>query len=189
MRQLCLALAATALSLPLIAAPEPAAAQGLQDKFEVTFQAREAQRRAAISNTMRFNDEEAATFWPIYDQYRLGAKSHQLRRLRMIARLAENTVGMDAQTASAIMSAALALEAEQQSSKQKYFADLAPHFSGARYFRIYQLETKLDAIFKFGWTKSIPLAVTEEELELLQEGMQAEEAAKAEAALRQIPTT
>ena len=176
--------AAIAVSAPF-ALPATAHAQSAQDQFEVAFQSREAQRRATISRTMAFNDEEAATFWPVYDQYRLVAKSHQLRRLRMIQMLAQNTVGMDAQTASGIMSSALALEGEEQSAKQSYLAELAPHFSGARYFRLYQLETKLDAIFTFGWTKGIPLAVTEEERVILEQGLQAQQAAEAPA----LPTT
>ena len=185
MRKIHLSLAASLLALAAISTPATGVAQTAQDQFEVSFQTREAQRRATISSTMRFSEEEAATFWPAYDQYRLVAKSHQLARLRMIQRLAENTVGMDAQTANSIMSAALALEAEQQAAKQRYFSDLTPHFEGARYFRLYQLETKLDAIFTFGWTKQIPLAVTEEELEILQQGFQEQQATQQ----RQAPTT
>ena len=79
------------------------------------------------------------------------------------------------------MSSALALEGEEQSAKQSYLAELAPHFSGARYFRLYQLETKLDAIFTFGWTKGIPLAITEEERVILEQGLQAKQAAEAAA--------
>ena len=182
MRLFSSTLIAAAIALGTAAPAPPVAAQNAIDQFEVSFQAREAQRRANISNAMGLSEEEAIEFWPIYDQYRLVAKSHQLRRLRMIQRLATNTVGMDAQTASGIMSAALALEAEQQSAKQKYFADLAPHFSGARYFRLYQLETKLDALFTYGWTKGIPLAVTESELEILQQGFEAQQAAEQKAA-------
>ena len=137
---------------------------------------------------MGFSDAESATFWPIYDQYRLEAKSHQLRRLRMIAWLSQNAVGMDAEGARGLMSSALSLEAEQQQAKQNYFLRLTPHFEGARFFRLYQLETKLDAIFKFGWTKGIPLAVTEEELAVLQQGFAAQKA-EAEAAQTPQPTT
>lgn len=181
------------LSIPaflLIAAPlafaAPAHAQTAQDKFEVSFQARETQRRATISSTMRFDEKEAEQFWPIYDQYRLAAKSHQLKRLKMIARLAETGVDMDAATAREISSNALALETEQQSAKAKYISGLSPHFTGARYFRLYQLETKLDAIFRFGWTKGIPLAVTEEEQKLLQGAFDAKMEAEKQAT---APTT
>jgi len=148
---------------------QPAQAQTAQDRFEVAFQARETQRRATIASAMRFTEAEAEPFWLIYDQYRLVAKSHQLRRMRMIHELSESTIGMDAATGSSLVARALALESEQQSAKQTYMSDLAPIFSGARYFRLYQFETKLDAIFRHGWTSQIPLAVTEEERNILEE--------------------
>jgi len=96
---------------------------------------------------------------------------------------------MDAATVSSIMAGALALEAEQQSAKQKYFSELSPHFAGARYFRLYQLETKIEVIFRYGWTKNIPLVVTEEELKILQQGAEAQEAAAREEQRRATPTT
>lgn len=80
---------------------------------------------------------------------------------------------MDDATATEISVSALDLESDQQAAKRKYIDDLSPHFRGARYFRLYQLETKLDAIFRFGWTRSIPLAVTDEEQKLLQGAFEA----------------
>ena len=73
---------------------------------------REAQRRAQISGAMRLSDEEAAKFWPIYDQYRLSTKALELRRLGLLKVLAENMVGMDDETASSIVEGGLAAEAE-----------------------------------------------------------------------------
>lgn len=166
------------LALLALAVAAPATqtfAQNPIDQFEVAFQTREAQRRATISRTMGFSEDEASTFWPIYDAYRAVAKTHQLRRLRLIQRFSQSAVGMDAETAQAIMDAAIALDNEQQAAKEAYFVNLAPHFEGARYFRLYQLEVKLDAIFRAGWTGQIPLAVTEEELEALQHGMEAQQ--------------
>lgn len=178
--------ASLAVAAPF-ALPAAAHAQSAQDGFEVSFQGRETQRRATIATTMRFTDEEGAAFWPIYDQYRLAAKAHQLRRFNMIRRLSENTVEMDAATADMIVESAVELEAEQVAAKAEYMEDLAPHFDGARYFRLYQIETKLDAIFRFGWTRNIPLAVTEEEYRILQQ--QSEAAQQEAAAAAAAPTT
>ncbi len=151
----------------------PASAQNALDQFEVSFQAREAQRRALISSTMAFTEEEAAVFWPIYDQYRLTEKGHHLRRLRLVQYFSQHVVGIDTDTAQEIMDKSMAIDADQHATHKKFFADVAPHLSGARYFRLFQIETRLMALFRAGWTKDIPLAVTEEELEMLQQSMQA----------------
>ena len=181
-----IAIMAALIAASPISFAQPAQAQTAQDKFEVSFQARETQRRAKIATAMRFDDEQAAKFWPIYDQYRLVAKGQQLQRYRLLQKLATNAIDINAMTATDIISSALALESEQQSAKQKFLSNVAPHFRGTKYFRIFQLETKLDAIFRYGWTRAIPLALTAEELNMLQGAAEAK--ARAEK-LSSQPTT
>ncbi|MEL6237995.1 MAG: hypothetical protein AAFQ90_05310 [Pseudomonadota bacterium] len=172
---------------PLVTAP--AAAQSAQDKFEVGFQQREAQRRAQISLAMRFNDEEAARFWPIYDQYRLATKALQLRRLGLLQTLSENVVGMDDETAETIVKNGLAAEAEANRLKESYLKEVGSVISGARYVRLFQVEMKLDAMLMYGVTQQIPLAVTEEERKLLESQAAAKAEAERQKASASEPTT
>jgi len=155
----------------------PAAAQSAQDKFEVGFQQREAQRRAQISLAMRFTDEEAAKFWPIYDQYRLATKALLLRRLSMLQTLSQNMVGMDDETANSLVKNGLAAEAQGHEQRESYLKQVGDVISGARYVRLFQIEMKLDAMQIYSVTQQIPLAVTEEERQILE----SQAAAKAEA--------
>ena len=168
MRTALLALATTALVAPIAIASAPAAAQSAQDRFEVAFQARETQRRASISSAMRFTDEEAEQFWPIYDQYRLAAKNIQRQQVRLVALYSKNTVGMDDKTASDLIDKALKVEEDSRAAKADYIKKVSSVLSGARYFRIFQIEMRLEALLLNGATKQIPLAVTEEEREILE---------------------
>lgn len=161
---LTLAGALAAQMLPAI----PATAQNTIDQFEIGFQTRETQRRATVSQAMGFSEAEALAFWPIYDGYRTRVKAFQLRRLQLVQRFTQHAVGLEPEEARVIMHAAMALDREQQAAKEDYFALLGEQFEGARYFRLYQLEVKLDAIFRAGWTAEIPFAITEEERDALQ---------------------
>lgn len=154
----------------------PAKAQSAMDSFEVNFQLRETKRRALIARFMLFDEAEAEKFWQTYDLYRTKEKSYQLRRLKMLRRMNNTMVGMDEKMADEIVAGALRLELDQSKAKNGYIEMLRQTFSGARYFRLYQIETKLDAIFTFGWTKDIPLAVTEEEANSLRQGFEPEDA-------------
>ncbi len=180
---------ATALLATAPGAFAPAAAQSTQDRFEVGFQQREAQRRAQISGAMRLSDEEAAKFWPIYDQYRLSTKALELRRLGLLKVLAENMVGMDDETASSIVEGGLAAEAEGIELKEDYLEKVADFLSGPRYLRLFQIEMKLDAMLVYGVTQQIPLAVTEEEREILESRAAAKKEAERQKANAQSPTT
>ncbi len=174
MRILTVSLAAAlAIALAGPVSP-PLAAQNSLDQFELAFQTREGQRRATISGTMAFTEEEAAQFWPAYDAYRATAKSHQLRRLQLVKLFAQNAVDIENETAQTIIDSALKLDHDQHEARGLYLSKIEPYFDGARYFRLYQLEIKLDALFRASWTQQIPLAVTQKELERLQMGMQGE---------------
>lgn len=154
-------LACLNISLPLFA-------QTTQDKFEIDFQLREAERRAAISRSMAFTEEEAVQFWPQYDVYRFKAKQFQQRRLTMLSKISGSLVGMTDELANETVAAALQLELDQQQAKNEFVSSLKILFSNARFFRYYQIETKIDAIFTHGWTQAIPLALTEEEARLIE---------------------
>lgn len=178
MRTILAFAAAVSLIAGVPATFAPAAAQSMQDQFEVGFQQREAQRRATIAGAMRFTDEEAAKYWPIYDQYRLSTKALQLRRLGLLQTLSQNTVGMDNETASALIKSSLAIEADSTKLKEAYFKQVGSVVSGARYVRLFQIEMKLEAMLMYGVTQQIPMAVTEEERKILED--QAAAKAKAE---------
>ena len=180
-------LAASLLATP--AAFAPAAAQTAQDQFEVGFQQREAQRRAQISGAMRFTAEEAAKFWPIYDQYRLATKALQLRRLSMLQTLSANIVGMDDETAKNLVKCGLAAESEGNDLKESYLKQVGDVISGARYVRLFQVEMKLDAMLMYGVTQQIPMAVTEEERQILEDRAAAKAEAERQNASATPPTT
>ena len=167
-----------ALLMAVVITSSPVQAKNVQDGFEVSFQSRETKRRAIIASAMGFDAAEAEKFWPAYDVYRAQEKAHQLRRLKMLLIVSKAGVGMDEKTGDEIVNGALQLEADQTAAKNAYIKSVRKILSGARFFRVYQLETKLGAIFTHGWTKKIPLSVTEEEAKILQENFNAKQAAE-----------
>lgn len=166
------------LMMTAITISTPVQAQNVQDGFEVNFQARETKRRALVAGAMRFDEAEAEKFWPAYDVYRAKEKTHQLRRLRMLQIVSKTGVGMDEKTGDEIVNGALQLEADQTAAKNTYIKTIRKTFIGARFFRLYQLETKLGALFTYGWTSKIPLAVTDEEAAILQNSFDARQASE-----------
>lgn len=176
--KLVLFLISGALLMTAVITSTPVRAENVQDSFEVNFQLRETKRRALVASTMGFSAAEAEKFWPVYDVYRAQEKNHQLRRLKMLQIVSKVGVGMDEKTGDEIVNGALQLEADQTAAKNTYIKTIRKTFSGARFFRLYQLETKIAAIFTHGWTRKIPLAVTNEEAKILQDSFDAKQAAE-----------
>ena len=55
---------------------------------------------------------------------------------------------------------ALDLDISNKKIKEKHILSLRKTLDGAKIFRYYQIETKLDAIFESGWTRTVPLVFT-----------------------------
>ncbi len=126
--------------------------------FEVTRQIREAKRKAIVAENLGLNEMEAEKFWPAYDDYRAKIKKKEKVRLGLLKQFSENITDLQGEDAASMVPRALDLEIEIQQLKKEHIAGLKPIFSVTKFFRYYQIETKLDARFKFGWTKRIPLA-------------------------------
>ena len=136
-------------------------AQSATAKFEIQNQTREIERRAIVAKNMNFTKEEEAKFWKKYDQYRLKVKEAEKVRFGLIGELSENLIEMDKKSADSMVARATRLEVNNQKLKEKHFKSLKPILGDARIFKYYQIETKLDAIFVHGWTKKIPLVLTD----------------------------
>jgi len=70
---------------------------------------------------------------------------------------------MTEKEADSLVSRALKLEVNNQKLKQRHILGLRSVLEDANIFKYYQIETKLDAIFTHGRTKSIPLVQTGED--------------------------
>ena len=70
----------------------------------------------------------------------------------MLSKISTSLVGMSDELANETVAAALQLELDQQQAKNEFISSLNILFSNARFFRYYQVETKIDAVFTHGWT-------------------------------------
>ncbi len=141
--------------------PSPSYGQDSRTTFEVSHQMREAERRAIVAMNLQLDAAEAEKFWPLYDAYRAKTKDAEKTRDSLIRELGESLTDMSNETADHMVSRALDLEVNNQKNKRSYISSLKAVLDGPKYFRYYQIETKLDAIFTYSWTKNIPLATGE----------------------------
>lgn len=137
-----------------------AIAQSKGASFEIQHQAREIERRAIIAKNLDLTETEEKAFWNKYDQYRLKVKKAEKVRLGLIGELSENLVEMSEKSADSLVARASRLDVDTQKLKEKHLRSLRPVLGGAKIFKYYQIETKLDATFKHGWTRKIPLVLT-----------------------------
>ena len=143
-------------------APSVAVAQS-QTEYEVAHQMIETDRQAIVAMNLPLNDEEAKEFWPLYQEYRSKIKEMDDVRRELLKEFAGNFENLAAEDAQKITKRALALDVDRQRAKRRYLNKFDGIITGARLFRFYQIETKLEAITRFGWTRQIPLALVSED--------------------------
>lgn len=139
---------------------QPAYAQH-QSEIELHYQMVETERQAIITATLPLTDTEATTFWPLYSEYRRDVKKTEQRRLELLELFSKNVESLSRQDTEHLTSSAAEIDVDRQKLKRKYFSRFAKSLSGAKLFRYYQIETKLEAIHRVKWTQKVPLASIE----------------------------
>ena len=155
MRKLIGVLSALGMSL---VAPGAALAQS-QTGYEVEHQIMETKRQAIVAMNLPLTDEEAEDFWPLYQEYRDALKELDAGRRNVLQEFAGNFNDLDDAEAQSITDRALSLDVDRQRAKKRHLKKFDKVLSGARLFRFYQIETKLEAMHRFNWTQQIPLAL------------------------------
>ena len=134
-----------------------AGAQGQTD-YELIHQLAETERQAVIAASLPLLDSEAEQFWALYLEYRAAAKEMDDARRNLIRRYANSYDALASDEGKQLVTDALRVEDKRQALKQRYLRKFTRLLPGQRLFRYYQIETKLDAMQRYDWTRQIPLA-------------------------------
>lgn len=119
----------------------------------------QAARKQIIEEEMFLTDEEAVTFWPIYDEYRREINAVGDRYARLILDFAKlyNEGRVTGEDANRMVDESLEIEAEFQKIEAKYvhrLRDVLPSLKAARF---YQLENKMNAEAEAQLALTVPL--------------------------------
>jgi hypothetical protein len=114
-------------------------------------------KRAVVAANMPLNDAQAKKFWPIYDDYQREWRALQDRRSRMVLEYV-NTREMTDLHAKKLAEEALAIEREEARLHEKYFKRLARAIPATLAARYMQIESKIEALYRYDLARTIPLA-------------------------------
>jgi len=129
-----------------------------QTEYELAHQAAESDRQMMVAVNLPLLDSEAEAFWKLYLEYRAADKEMDDSRANLIRRFAGSFENLGNKEGDQLVADALRVEEKRQDIKKRYFKKFARILPGQRVFRYYQIETKLDAMKRYDWTRQIPLA-------------------------------
>jgi hypothetical protein len=100
---------------------------------------------------------EARAFSPVYDRYEGDLSSVRDRFVKFIEDYTANFATMSDEKASQIVEDFLAIERERAEVREKYLEPLSEALRGRKVARFYQIENKIQAVFRYELARSIPV--------------------------------
>jgi hypothetical protein len=155
---LILGLSAAALR----AEPEPPPEQPAADvDLDILLGAIRSNRKAVVAVNLGLTQEEAASFWPVYERYQQEANALGDRLVALIQDYAKSFRDLSNEEAMQIVQEYLDIEGDRVAVRRNYVEEFAKSVPGRKLARFYQIENKMDALVRYELAASIP--VVEEE--------------------------
>lgn len=128
-----------------------------REAINVTRDQVRADRKELVAKAMKLTDDEARTFWPIYDEYAAELTSISDRTVTLITEFADNYKDLSDPDAVRMTSESLRIEQEKLAVKQRYAQRFASVLPGRKVARFFQVDRRLDAVVILNMTQVISL--------------------------------
>ena len=153
---------ATALLLGLLVtcgahAAEPAAAPAKDDSLDLLLSTIRANRRALVEVNLKLTAEEAAKFWPLYEQYQKELNVQGDRISALVKEYIENFASLTDETALRLIGDYLDAESKRLEIRRNYLPQFGKILPGRTVARFYQIENKIDAVLRYDLASTIPV--------------------------------
>jgi hypothetical protein len=118
------------------------------------------QRKEIITELMQFDDEDAAKFWPLFEQYDAELSKIGDGRMELIVEYARNYENLTNDQADSLMSKAFELEVQRAQLKKKYFDRMKEALSATQATRFFLVENQIQHIIDLQISSGLPVAKT-----------------------------
>ncbi len=147
-----------AASLPLVFAAAPVrGGEAEEASVEILRDTLRSNKKALVDVNLALSDEEARSFWPVYDRYQQELGAVQDRLLRVIEDYAANFGSMTDEKAMKLVEEYLAVEQDRAKIRHAFLGPIAEALPGRKVMRFYQIENKIDAVLRYELAATIPV--------------------------------
>jgi hypothetical protein len=128
-----------------------------EDALRVTRDQVQTDRKPLVAKAMNLTDDEAAVFWPIYDEYKAELSKLSDRTITLVAGFAANYRDLTDAQASEMTREYFSIEQDRLNLREKYFEKFSHVLPGKRVARFFQVERRLDAVVTLNLAQAISL--------------------------------
>lgn len=109
-----------------------------------------------ITETMQFNEKEAAAFWPIYKKYEAEQTKLNDERIQVIKEYANNWTTLTDAEARKLAEKSLDLDSRRADLRKRYLAEFSGVLPGLTVAKFFQLEYRLDLLVDLKIASELP---------------------------------
>jgi len=128
------------------------------DQMQLTREAAKANKKLIVSDNMNLTEEEAKSFWPVYEEYQKALSTLYKKTGEVIKSYAEDYNALSDEKAKSLLDQSIAVQEDRLNLEKSYLPKFNKVLPAKKVVRYYQIENKLDAILKFDLARGIPLA-------------------------------
>jgi hypothetical protein len=158
----CAAQSPAAAPAPSAAAPAPqapaAVAPAPQSEKQIDLAAARAERKAIVSDNMKFSADDAKAFWPIYDAYEAAMDKIEDRHIREIKDFAKNYDSLTDADAKRKLDEVMLIAQARLNVQKAYIPKFRAAISEVDVTRFFQIDNKLRAMVQCEIAQMVPLA-------------------------------
>jgi Spy/CpxP family protein refolding chaperone len=133
-------------------------AQQASDQTKLTYEVLSQEWNTLIGGVLDLSEEQAAAFWPLYEEYRAARGALMQERIDVIKMFVSGYETMDAKYARGLLDATFEIDQKILNVKREYAPRFDEVLTPAQVVRLYQTENKLEVLMMAEVTKDVPLA-------------------------------
>ena len=129
----------------------------VRSEVELTRQQIQTERQELVTVGMELTDEQAATFWPVYREYRNELAPVGDRLVDLVLGYAEQIDSVSDEYAEQMLEDYLDIQSDKLDVQKKYVNRFKRVLPARLVARFYQIENKLDAVVALDLAMSVPV--------------------------------
>lgn len=132
-------------------------AQITQGELEIIKSELHKGKKELVKENMNLVSEEAAVFWPIYNEYQNAKTTIMDERIGLLQKYSSEHLVLKAEEAKEIANKQFQLSRKAIKLRQKYFNILSKKMSPIFGFRFMQIERQIDLLIELKVSENLPL--------------------------------
>ena len=116
-----------------------------------------ASKRALIKESMQLDENQAAAFWPLYNQYDVEQSKLADQKLALIQEYARDFLTMNDAKADQLAQRALGLDDQRQALRRKYYDLFKKALPSLLVVRFFQLDSQIQMIVDLQIAANLPI--------------------------------